>query len=240
MRAWLQSALSAGKEIPEAAEEYIRGRGMMEETQNRLNLAIWRTPEEPAPNPGFRKRYGAAGKWLRGMLVCPFYSPRGEVVGFEARAWDGPKKISDFRLPAGAWNPVFLGLTADVMDRIWSGCSVWVVEGLFDLTALERVVPSTDAVLATIRAKLSDGHVEFFRRFCRGMVNIVYDNDETGRKQTTGWVDETGRKRWGALDVLRRVGVECRDIRYIGGKDPGEIWEQTGTEGLRRSFAHVL
>ena len=69
---------------------------------------------------------------------------------------------------------------------------------------------------------------------------MVYDNDETGRRQTVGYVDTvTGKRRWGALDVLRRVGVKARDVPYRGGKDPGEIWEKQGTAGLRRAFGNL-
>ena len=66
---------------------------------------------------------------------------------------------------------------------------------------------------------------------------MVYDNDQTGRDQTFGKIiAATGKKQWGALDTLSRVGVKCQDRPYRGGKDPGEIWEHTGTDGLKRAF----
>lgn len=242
MNDWLQGVLQAGRDLPEAAEGYLRGRGMRERLISELEMAIWHCPKEPAPDPAFRKRYGTHGEYLEGKLICPFFSPRGELIGFEGRSWDGTKQITDFRTADSSWNPVFIGLTQPAMHRIWAGGNVWVVEGLFDLTALERILPEKDVVLATVRAKLSRAHVEFLRRYVRSgqMVRMVYDNDETGRKQTHGWKDATGKERWGALSLLGRVGVDCQDFPYTGGKDPGEIWDKGGEDLLRRTFSTIF
>lgn len=243
MQNWLSEVLVEGRHLTEDAEGYLLGRGMSSETIRRLGMTLWTLHDDQAPDDEFRRKYGPKGEFLKGRLVCPCYSPRGEIIGFEARTWrmeDG-KKITDFRLPQAAWNPFFLGLSPGTMHRIWSGCDVWIVEGLFDMAPMERIIPSSDVSLATVRAKLSWAHAEFLRRYVRrGRVNLVYDRDETGRKQTDGWTDEHGKRRWGALEVLQRVGVECRDIPYRGGKDPGEIWDQGGEPALREAFAHVL
>jgi len=240
VRNWLQAVAAAGRELSEEAEGYLLGRGMRQETINRLGMFLWHPPDEPAPDEDFRKKYHPYGEYCAGRITCPFYSPRGELLGFEARTWrweDG-KHITDYRLPECDWNPVFIGLTPETMKRVWAGGDVCVVEGMFDLAPLERVVPSKDVVLATVRAKLSDTHVEYLRRYVRppARVRMVYDNDETGRKQTVGWTDSTGKQRWGALDVLRRVGVSCEDVRYTGGKDPGEVWDSGGEAAVRRAF----
>jgi DNA primase len=155
-------------------------------------------------------------------------------LGFEGRSIH-EKKITDFRLPEEKWCPFFLGLHS-AMSRIWDGGDVWITEGLFDKCALEWAVPEKDAVLATVRAALSRPHVEFLRRFCRGRVQMVYDLDETGRKATRGWVDERGQKRLGALELLQRAGLTCRDVPYRGAKDPGEIWNMGGAEAIRKVF----
>ena len=147
----------------------------------------------------------------------------------------------DYWLPEAYWNPFFLGLTEESMERLRGGANVWICEGLFDLGPLERIVDGV--VLATVRAKLSDRHIEFLRRWMRpgARVFMAYDMDETGKKQVHGWVDEaTGKRRWGALERLERVAISAQAVSYRGGKDPGEIWERTGTPGLRAAFAHVL
>jgi len=243
MRAWLDGVLESGRgKLPEEAWGYLLGRGMREETVHRLGIGLWRTPVELSPDEEFNERY-KNGVYLDDRLTCPCYSPRGDLIGFEGRAWVGEKRITDYRLPESKWNPFFLGLTPETMQRVWDGADVWIVEGLFDLGPMERIVPEGDVVFATVRAKVSSTHVEFLRRYVRRvgqMVHIVYDMDETGQKQTFGYVDEqTGKRRWGALESLEHVHVPCRAIKYGGGKDPGEIWDSGGVEALKRVFGHA-
>jgi DNA primase len=246
VRAWLEGTLGSGKHLPEEALVYLLGRGMREATIHSLGITLWRTPAEPCPDAEFLERYQRddGSLFLEGRLTCPALSPRGDLLGFEGRTWrtGDQKRITDYRLPESKWNPFFLGLTSEVMGRIWNGADVYLVEGLFDLAALERVVPANAVVLATVRAKVSDTHVEFLRRYVRrGRVYVVYDNDETGRRQTHGWVDEkTGKDRWGALQRLERVGVSCQHVPYRGGKDPGVIWDQGGQSALEAAFSHII
>jgi len=242
---WLQMALDRGRDnITDEAEGYLLGRGMMPTTVEWLRVGVWPELDEIAPDPVFRERYGDRGEKLVGRLAYPLLSPRGGLIGFESRSMH-EKSVTRYLLPNAAWNPVLIGFPK-AMGKVWAGGSIWVVEGLFDLTALERIVPEQDAVIATVRAKLTQKHVEWIRRFldrrsALTQVNMVYDNDETGRRGVTGYTDEkTGKFRWGALKQLGSVDVPVEDIRYKGGKDPGEIWERTGTEGLRAAFAHAL
>lgn len=220
------------------------GRGVSESSIDRLQIGVWSPPEDPAPDPVFRDRYGDNGELLADRLVYPLRSPRGGLIGFESRSMH-EKSVTRYLLPEAAWNPVLIGFPA-AMEKVWAGGDLWVVEGLFDLTALERIIPERDAVVASVRAKLTQKHVEWIRRFmglgnATSQVYMVYDNDETGRRGVVGYVDEsTGKLRWGALKQLESVHVSAVDVRYRGGKDPGEIWERTGTEGLRAAFAHVL
>jgi len=55
---------------------------------------------------------------------------------------------------------------------------------------------------------------------------LVYDRDEAGR---------VGTRR--ALKDFQLNGIEGRDFPYSGGKDPGEIWDQYGSQGLIKSFS---
>jgi DNA primase len=233
---WLDDALKA-MTLTEEVEGYLLGRGAMESTIAREGIVTWKATEFEIPDPAFTDVvYGRHGEKLNGYLVCPVRSPRGSLIGFEARNIH-KKNIQDFRFIETKYTPFFLG-TREAMPAIWAGGDVWICEGLFDKMALEWAVPASDAVLATVSAKLTDLHLEFLRRFCTGWVNMVYDHDETGRRATVGWVDtESGKKRYGALDALRRVGLKCRDMPYSGGKDPGEIWDHGGAAAIRAAFA---
>jgi len=233
---WLAKAL-AECELTDDVEGYLLGRAAKEESYRALGVVTWQIPyEKDLGDEAFHKKYGPPkGLKIEGWLVCPVYSPKGKVLGFEARNTQ-EKALSEFLLPEAAWNPVWLGLCPETMGRIWGGSDVWITEGLFDKFPMEWIIPESDVALATLRARLTDKHVEFLRRFCRGWVHLVYDMDEQGRKATHGWTDQTGKRRWGAVDKLRRVGIKCRDVPYTGGKDPGEIWDRGGVEGLRAAF----
>jgi len=231
---WLADALD-NCSLTADVEGYLLGRGVQDEFIRTEGIVTWTPTVEPVPDPTFRKRYGEHGEWLDGQMVCPVWSPKGVLLGFEGRPIH-EKRITDYRLPEAAWNPFWVGLKT-AMPMVWAGGHVWVVEGLFDLCALLWAVPETDAVLASVRAQLSDRHVEYLRRFCRGWVNMTYDLDETGRNATHGYVNKkTGKCRWGALQVLQRVGLNCRDKPYKGGKDPGEIWDRGGVEAIKAAF----
>lgn len=238
MRAWLEASL-ARMPLSEDAEGYLLGRGMREGRIAEIGVAMW-DPTRAVGNPpdeGFAKTLGHRGAFVAGTVAFPLRAPHGDIIGVEFRSWRGEKRMRQYLLPESAWTPMFAGMTPSVMRRIWDGGDVWVVEGIFDAAALEHVVPATDAVLGTLRARVSKAHSDFFSRFCLGTVHMAYDQDETGRNMTFGYTDATTKKRvWGALDSLRRVGVTCRDVPYSGGKDPGEIWDAGGVPALRHAF----
>lgn len=231
---WLASAIKDCI-LTEEVEGYLLGRGAKESTIRDEGVVTWFPLKNPVSDPQFLK-FGKTGRGegLTGYLVVPMYSPLGEVIGFEARNIH-QKIIRDYRLPEAAHHPFWLG-TRRAVQKMWAGGDVWVVEGFFDLCPMEWVIPETDAILASVTAKLSPAHVEFLRRFCRGTVNMVYDRDAGGRKGTVGFTDENGKRRFGALDWLRRVGLNSRDIPYEGGKDPGELWDRGGAAAVRSAF----
>lgn len=236
---WLSDHLRTC-ELTEEVEGYLLGRGAKEPTIRELGIVTWHPLAEPAPDEDFRLRYGkqGLGEKIDGYLVVPVYSPKGMLIGFEARNIH-KKAISDYRMPEAKWCPFFIG-TRQALPKLWAGGDVWLVEGLFDLCPLEWVIPERDAVLATVRAHLGVTQLEFLRRYCTGQVRMTYDRDATGRKAIVGWKDENGKQRPGALELLRRVGLRGVDVPYLGGKDPGEIWDHGGVPALQRAFANPL
>jgi len=230
---WLEEAL-AECPLTEEVENYLLSRGAQEPTIRGEHLVTWQPLKAPAPVEDFRRWYGSRGERLTGYLVCPVRSPKGTLLGFEARNTHR-KQISDYRLPQAKWNPFWLGVQVG-MQRIWDGGDIWIVEGLFDKCALEWGVPNKDAVLASVRAHLTREHIEFLRRYCKGWIHLVYDNDVTGRNATHGGPDSSGRMVPGALDRLARVGLKCRDVTYSG-KDPGAVWDKGGAAAIQAVFS---
>lgn len=209
--------------MTQQVEEYLLGRGASTEWIREMGLREWVPLSDAAPSEEFRAKYGDTGVKLSGALITPLLSPRMKVLGFEARSIT-KKIVSRFVLPGAAWNPIWIGIQA-AMPAIWSGGAVWIVEGIFDLFAMRHVVSQRDAVLSSLQARITDEHLLFLKRFASS-VNMVYDRDEAGRRATTV-----------ALGRMRKKGISCRDVPYRGYKDPGEMWEKTGTEGVQRAFA---
>ena len=223
--------------LDEDHEGYFLGRGAKFESIQRLGVRTWTPLPEDSPDETFNERYGSRGERLEGWVLWPLLCPRGHIIGCAGRRGT-QKDITRFLLPEAAWQPIFTGLTPEVMGRIWTGGDIWIVEGIFDLFPLEWAVPDTDVVLGSERARLTFKHIEFLRRFSRGpaqWVKMVYDNDETGKKGVHDWTDDTGKLRWGALRRLERVGVKAINVEYRG-KDPGEIWNNGGVAAIRAAF----
>lgn len=234
MERWLLAALGTCS-LGEDVEAYALSRGASEKQISDLGLVEWTAPTVQAPDPDFRERYGSCGEKLNGRLAYPFWSPSGNLLGIEARSIT-EKRITSYRLPRSEWNPAWLGINT-VMGAIWDGADIWIVEGLFDLIALRRIILPGQIVLSSMKAGLSKSHVEFLSRFSKGLVWVAYDNDETGRHMTHGYLDpEKGIYRKGALQRLKEAGVRVSDFLYVGGKDPGEIWSKGGDPALRRAF----
>lgn len=229
---WLDEHL-AECSLTEDVEGYLLGRGAQESTIREEHIVTWTPLKEKAPVEDFRRWYGNYGERLTGYLVCPVRSPKGTFLGFEARCIKR-KHIADYRLPESKWCPFWLGLQAG-MPKIWEGGDIWVCEGLFDKCALEWAVPSKDAVLASVRAHMTREHLEFLRRYCKGWIHMVYDNDQTGQRAMHGYVDDTGKNIMGALTRLEKMGLKCQSVSYSG-KDPGVVWDRGGAAAVQAAF----
>ena len=226
---WLEETISRLPEPTGDALKYLEYRGVLPETIKELNLKLWNNPTTPSH---FSQVYGQRGSRLGGMIVVPLYTPRGKILGFEARSVK--KDLFQYRLPNSKWNPAFLGLNR-FMSSIWSGSKIWIVEGLYDYAVLRRVIPPNQAVLATLRAAMTHRHIKFLSRYSRGGVRLAYDNDPSGRSAIVG----DGKKR-GVLHSLRRNGVTLvEDHRYLG-KDPADLWLKGKDQALRENFGGSL
>ena len=239
MRAWLtEGVLSAAAAAPEELEGFVLGRGLPQNLFEEMKIGLWGRQPTPASDEVYAKRNGEFGQKREGWMSVPIWSPRIQLIGVIYRLWDGNKEFRDYMLPESKWAPAFIGLTPSVLQKIWDGGDIWVVEGLFDMT-IGHVIPKKDVVLACGTANLSRLQVNFLKRFLAptAMVHIVYDEDKTGRDHAAGYTDvKTGKYMPGVCDRLKRVGVRCRDVRYRGGKDPGIIWEAGGKPALAAAF----
>ena len=239
MNEWLSEHLiSCAGFLPEDAEGYCLGRGLPYSLLKEMQVGLWESTEQEIPNYTFRERYGDRGSSLDGWISVPMWSPRGQVVGVEFRRWDGEKGSQKFFLPDSQWLPVFTGLVPSALNRIWNGADVWLVEGLFDLS-VAHAIPKKDVVLACGGAKITPNQLAFLRRFMssKSQVHVCFDMDDTGQKMAQGYIHpDTGKRVWGVAERLNKAGITSRVVQYRGGKDPGEIWERSGTQALRTAL----
>lgn len=223
---WLSNSLTT-MSLSEECEEYLLRRGVKRTSFEKMGEVTWTKLEKPCPNSFFKSKYGEYGERLCDMLTCPLYSPKGEIIGFEARDIY-EKKMTRFLLPKAEWNAVWIA-HKDSVEKIWKGCTVWIVEGRFDLYSMEWVVPPTDVVLCSLRASLTPYHIDYLQRLKPQQVNMVYDQDETGKKGS-----------FFAQKKLNSVYIPCEIINFVGGKDPNEIWSKGGLPLLQKSFRHSI
>ena len=213
--------------LDEPSEEYLLRRGVKRTSFEKMGEVTWTPLTKISPELGFRVKYGDYGQKLEGSLICPIYSPKGEVLGFEARSMER-KIISRYLLPKAEWNPIWIA-HKDSAEKIWKGTTVWIVEGRFDLYTMEWVLPPTDVILCSLRASLTPYHINYLQRLNPLQVNIVYDMDETGKKGS-----------FFAQKALNSVSINCEVIDFVGGKDPNEIWSKGGLPLLQKSFRYSI
>ena len=222
MRNWLQTTLQ-GCVLTDEMEGYLYGRGATSERIESFGLRTWKAPPIKSPDPVFESKFGDCGAWVGGWLTCPLYSPKGVLIGVEFRNTIRKRILYYMLEPDSKWIAPWIG-TQQAMPELWDGFEVWIVEGMFDLFALDWVVPKGVTLLSSLKARLTKNHIRFLKRFAPS-VCMVYDLDDAGQRGT--------RK---ALYDLKEAEVKCRSLTYTGGKDPGEVWDKFGVEGLGKSF----
>ena len=215
------------KEISPDYQKYLNKRLVSDSSA--LDFFVWSPPSELSPCQRFTSSFGRRGEKLKGFLIIPIYSYDQEVLGFEARkeTKEGSKYVLKYHTDRASWNPYFLG-AKKVIDTLWYGTGdIWLVEGSFDFTALERVVPQCDAVMCTLRAGMTKPTFDTLLRFCtpKSTIYIVYDNDEAGINKSE------------ALDrKFKQNGIRSVIWKYRG-KDPNEVLTKGGLSLMKRMFS---
>ena len=204
---------------------YLKSRGV--DSSSSVSFYSWTPPSTKAPCARFQANFGDNGWRIKNHLITPISNPRGKLIGLEARTFkeDGSKRVMGYRTDQASWNPYFLGCES-AMRSLWDGCDLWIVEGIFDMIALEKVVPKGDVVISTLRAGMDNKSIEMITRFYKpqSTLHIVYDNDETGRKKSEA-----------LKAVFQKAGVRVYTPRYRG-KDPNEVFQRGGLNALKRFF----
>lgn len=224
LREWLEPLLET-LELSEESRGYLLARGATSSQILSWGCFTWECPSDPCPDEGFRKSYGSHGEKIEDRLIIPLFTPRGQFVGWDSRATGLEKRTGRYRIGDCPWEPVFLGIQ-DALPKLWEGSDVYIVEGAFDVFALQRARPEA-AVLGSGPAALNYLQLAFLRRFSRGRIWMAYDNDSAGKK--------------GAEKAMKDLKYRRKDVQVLrygeAGDDPGKIWSDGGEQKLLRVFA---
>jgi len=223
---WLEEILSTMFVSP-AHYAYLKSRGVDENTgilfhtfdPNKIKINI--------PCPRFVSNFGTKGERLKDHLIIPVSCPRNKLIGFEARTWDSEcnKRVHKYMLDRSQWLPTLIN-AHKVVESLWNGDDIYIVEGIFDLVALQKAVSPHHTVCSTMRAGIDENTIKLFERFYTPMSSIYmcYDNDETGKAKSQD-----------VLRKLSKLGMRVFECKYRG-KDPNDLWTREGIEGLNKYF----
>ncbi len=171
-------------------------------------------------------------RWARGhdrhlsdVLVFPLTTALGEVAGVQFRQTSRTEK-GYFDYIISKEEPVFFGLH-QAISAIWETEAIWLVEGVFDLFALQRHVPN---IVSTLHAGISASLWQWLRRMVN-TIYLAYDMDDTGKSVSYSILKENRE----AGSPFQITLVKFPRVVYRGGKiakDPGDLWEAWGDSKL--------
>jgi len=211
-----------GIEWTDHAADYFLGRGAKLETAQAMQLGEWVGCD--TLDEDFRKKYGDHGDRMLGWCCWPVRTPSNRIVGIEFRNPERKEIIKHLNHDEADPHAVWC-CGPDSFEKIWNGGAVWLVEGIFDMFALEWAVPATDAVLACGRASLSKKQAESLRRLAPAFVHVAFDRDDAGQRGASF-----------AAKTLTETKLRHGVVSYGGGKDPGEIWSKGGKQAVLAAF----
>lgn len=228
---WTEDFLSRC-ELPEDRREELWARGVSNwqiETY-RIGYLDSGLPELELPTTFTKWSHG--GKRVEECFVFPLTNWLGEIQGFQFRPADRERKgYMDYFLDRK--QAVSFGLGPAGLS-VWETRRVCIVEGVFDLFPVQRLVPW---VVSVLTAKVAN---QFARSLSRVVDEafLLLDDDAAGRlgterflKYYQGW--------FRSVEVIRYpTGVStCTGSRV---KDPGDIWEAWGDERFASFFGPQL
>ncbi len=168
------------------------------------------------------RRSGGHYDRLRGRVTFPIRDVRGRIVGFGGRAvaeGQEPKYLNTPESPVFHKREAFFGLP-DALEPIRRTERAVIVEGYFDLVALERA--GVAGALATCGTSLTPEHARQLRRRTRRVV-LLFDGDEAGQRAMER-----------ALEVLLPEELRVHAAVLPAGMDPDDLLAREGDEALRR------
>lgn len=154
-------------------------------------------------------------------IMFPLYNQQGEVVGFSGRIYKPTQQDSKY-LNSPESDIFVKGQTLyhyhQCREAVKKAGFVYLLEGFMDVIAMYKAgIENTVAIMGTA---LTNGHIQAIRRLT-STVHLCLDGDQAG---------QTAMSK--AARQLSEAGISVQIIILPNGKDPDEIYESDGQNGL--------
>ena len=189
------------------ALEYLRSRKVTDAQIDKFNIGYLPT-----------KYHIDDYHYIDRCLVFPLYSLAGTLTGLEIRKID-TKSYIKYRILDTDNESIWFGLHQNI-SVAWKTSTVFLVEGIFDLLAVDQAIDYAGSCLTANLSKQQ--YLDVIRSFKN--VVLCFDNDEVGVGSS-----KKIEKR------LKLDGVNVINFQVAGVKDPGEFVEKFGV-GRLKSF----
>jgi DNA primase len=223
---WLEDfTVFAHGNLDERVRESLWGRGVSEEQIVSFRIGYTNGLPSQIKFPDDFRNWSHQGEKLTDSYVFPLTNFLGETLGFQFRSVERDSRgYLDFFLTRS--EPVLLGM-AQAIPHIWETGTICIVEGVFDLFPVQRVLPFT---IPTLTSKVNETLLRWLHRLVHRVI-LFYDSDSAGRTASRDFIIKYGSQfDIRALEYPRGVGLLGEKTI----KDPADLWEAWGDEQLAK------
>ena len=225
------------------AREYIRGRGITDETCDRFQLGYVPPQAEWTYNLLKRQNYSDELIWGSGLvykdrenkgffrdrIMFPIRTWQGNCVAFSGRDMSGyseaPKYKNSSESVLYSKRNVLFGFY-ESLQSMKQNRKIIICEGNFDVISLHQA--GLDYSCATCGTALTDEHIKMIKRYCDS-IYLLFDSDAAGQKATRE-----------ALIRCQKHELSNYVMKLEGAKDASQMLEQQGAEALRQSCVNSV
>lgn len=162
-------------------------------------------------------------------IMFPLHNQQGEVVGFSGRIYKPTQHDSKY-INSPESDIFHKGDTLyhyhKCREAVKKAGFVYLLEGFMDVIAMYKAgIENTVAIMGTA---LTNGHIQALRRLT-STVYLCLDGDQAGQAAMSK-----------AINLLNEAGLSVKIIILPDGKDPDEIFESDGENGLKEVLKKTL
>jgi DNA primase len=163
------------------ALDYLVSREVTVEDINKYKIGyskVVTAPESTDPDVITFREKTSKGFKMQNKIIFPFRDMMGQVYGMGGRAID--KKMFDIYATDRAKYEGYMFGLYEALPYIYKTGKVIVVEGLFDLMAVQKVFPNS---VAAVTSELSDSQYDVLTLFAETII-VMFDSDGPGQRGT--------------------------------------------------------